>query len=200
MLYKISNKIACTIFGEDDENLEEYIYGIELFFSSSVCTVILLILGILTKTFFESVIFILSFSALRVYTGGYHSNSFFLCNIYTISIYITIVLIYKFMFKYIVQLYVSVPIFVLTFALILLLCPIENELNPLEEFEYIQCKIKASIVMIAEIITCCILLYVLKLESIAIIIPTIFFVDVLIALGIIKNRGGIKDGKQKGNC
>ncbi len=190
MLYKLSKKIACAIFEKNDENLDEYIYGIQLFFSSFVCTVLLLVLGFSTKTFIESVVFILSFSALRVYTGGYHSNSYLMCNLFTLLIYASIILVYKYMFEYIVKAYVCVPIFVITIMLIVIFSPVENENNPLTKKQSVLCKIKAIVVMIVETVICFVSLYILKYENIAIMIPTLFFVDVLIVMGLIKNKRG----------
>lgn len=190
MLYKVSKKIACTIFEKNDENLDEYIYGIQLFFSSFVCTVLLLVLGFSTKTLIESVVFILSFSALRVYTGGYHSNSYLMCNLFTLLIYASIILVYKYMFEYIVKVYVCVPMFVITIMLIVIFSPVENKNNPLTKKQSVLCKIKAIVVMIVETVICFVSLYILKYENIAIMIPTLFFVDVLIIMGLIKNKRG----------
>lgn len=195
MLYKVSKKIACKVFGADDENLEEYIYGIELFFSSFVSTILMLIIGICINSLIESIIFMVSFSTLRIYTGGYHSKSFLLCNISTLTVYIINILAYKLLFEYLVGMYISIPIFVITFMLILIFSPVENENNQLEKAEYISCKIKAIIVMSIETIAFFVLLYIFRFESIAIMIPALFFVDVLIAVGLINNKGGVENDK-----
>lgn len=194
MLYKVSKKIACTVFEKDDENLDEYIYGIELFFSSMLSTVLILIIGVCINSLIESIVFIVSFSALRIYTGGYHSKSFLMCNISTLIIYIINILVYKLLFEYIIELYISIPIFVITFVLILFFSPVENENNPLERSQYIFCKIKAIIVMSIEAIAFFMLLYIYRLEIIAIMVPTLFFVDALIVVGL-KNKGGAKNDK-----
>lgn len=190
MLYKVSKRSACTIFEKKDENLDEYIYGIQLFISSFVCTVLLLVLGLSTKTFVESVVFIFSFSALRVYTGGYHSNSFVMCNLFTLLIYVLIVLVYKYMFEHIVKSSVCILVFVITIMLIVFFSPVENENNPLTKKQSVLCKIKAIVVVIVETVICFVSLYILKYENIAIMIPTLFFVVVLIVMGLIKNKGG----------
>lgn len=195
MLYRVSEKIACKVFGTDDENLEEYIYGIELFFSSFVSTILMLIIGICISFLVESIIFIVSFSALRIYTGGYHSKSFLMCNISTIIVYIISVLSYKFLFKYIVELYISIPVFVITFILILFFSPVKNENNPLDKSEYIFCKIKAIIVISIETISYFVLLYLLNFERIAIMIPALLFVDILITVGLINYKGGANNDK-----
>ena len=195
MLYRVSKKIACKVFGTDDENLEEYIYGIELFFSSFVSTILMLIIGVCINFLVESIIFMISFSALRIYTGGYHSKSFLMCNISTLIVYIINVLSYKYLFEQIVELYISIPVFVITFMLILIFSPVKNENNLLDKSEYISCKIKAIIVISIETISYFVLLYLLNFESIAIMIPALFFVDVLIVVGLINNKGGANNDK-----
>ena len=82
MLNFISTKIADKFFDDNDKYPKEvYIYGIELLISSAVSTVVIFLIGLLTNTFFESVVFLISFSAIRVYTGGYHSMTYLRCNI-----------------------------------------------------------------------------------------------------------------------
>ncbi len=196
MLYKVSEKIARFVFGDNDENLPEYIYGIELFFSSFVCTVLLLLIGAISGVFTESVVFIVGFSALRIYTGGYHSKSFIMCNISTLSIYFTVLFLYTYLYEFITKLYVTIPVFGFSLLLMLILCPVENENNPLESSEFVLCKAKATLVLIIEIVVFYVFLYVLKIESIAIIIPSLLFVDVLIAVGLLNKERGRSNEKQ----
>lgn len=197
MLYKISEKIVASIFDKDDENLDEYIYGLELFFCSALCTVLMIVIGFLTNMLVESVVFMISFSVLRVFSGGYHSNSFLICNITTLFIYGVNILLYKHLFNYIVTPFVYITVFSITVILVVLFSPVENDNNPLEDNESVRCKIKACIVTIVEISIFFLLFYVLKFKSIAIIIPTLLFVDILIVLGLLKSikKGGREYGK-----
>lgn len=74
MLHSLSTYITEKFFNENDKYPKEiYVYGIELLISSFISTTVILLIGISTNTFFESVIFLISFSVIRVYTGGYHS-------------------------------------------------------------------------------------------------------------------------------
>ena len=196
MLYKISEKIVASIFDKDDENLDEYIYGLELLFCSSLCTVLMVIIGFLTNMLVESIVFMISFSVLRVFSGGYHSNSFLICNISTLFIYGVNISLYKYLFDYLVTPFVYISVFSITVILVLLFSPVENDNNPLEGNDYNKCKIKAWITAVIEMIIFFLLFYVLKFESIAIMIPTLLFVDILIVLGLFKSKGGIKCGKQ----
>lgn len=190
MLNKISEKIAYMFFEKDDENLDEYIYGIELFFCSSLCTVLMVIIGFLTNSLVESIVFMISFSVLRVFSGGYHSDSFLICNISTLFIYGINILIFKHLFDYLVTPFVYITVFVITVILVVLFSPVKNDNNPLEENDYAKCKIKACITATVEISTFFLLFYVFKFESIAIMISTFLFVDILIVLGLFKVKGG----------
>ena len=95
MLYLIADKIALWIFDNRNENIELYRYGLELFISSFFCSLVLLAFGLVTASIIESIIFIVAFSALRIYTGGYHANSYSLCTLITVAIYALILFFYR---------------------------------------------------------------------------------------------------------
>ena len=79
MLHRLSERIALSVYNSSDKiPLDIYIYGFELLVSSVIETISLLLIGLLTGKFVETVIFIISFSSIRVFSGGYHANSYFL--------------------------------------------------------------------------------------------------------------------------
>ena len=77
MLHRLSERIALSVYNNSDKiPLDIYIYGFELLVSSVIETISLLLIGLLTGKFVETVIFIISFSSIRVFSGGYHANSY----------------------------------------------------------------------------------------------------------------------------
>lgn len=54
MLYNLSKNIIESLYCKEDTNLELYIYGLELLFSSVVGAILLLVLGMLVGALIES--------------------------------------------------------------------------------------------------------------------------------------------------
>ena len=57
---------------EKDE-ADIYQYGLEIFMDGVLETLLLVVLGILWGRFWQSICFIVSFTVLRSFTGGYHA-------------------------------------------------------------------------------------------------------------------------------
>jgi len=80
------------IITEDQKLMSEY--GILTFIVNMISIVEILFLGLLTNTFSEAVVFIISIALLRSFTGGFHFNNYILCNICFSILYLLIVLIH----------------------------------------------------------------------------------------------------------
>ena len=155
MLYLIANKVALWIFDDKDnkkENVELCKYGLELFISSFFCSIVLIAFGFVTTSIIESIIFIVAFSALRIYTGGYHANSYSLCTLITVAIYALILFVYR-RFTFAVQSNI-VSLFVFSFSLIIifLFSPVRNQHKKIDKNQYKAIKIKAVVVLVIEYI------------------------------------------------
>ena len=196
MLYLIANKVALWIFDDKDnkkENVELCKYGLELFISSFFCSIVLIAFGFVTTSIIESIIFIVAFSALRIYTGGYHANSYSLCTLITVAIYALILFVYR-RFTFAVQSNI-VSLFVFSFSLIIifLFSPVRNQHKKIDKNQYKAIKIKAVVVLVIEYINYLTLFNMLGFTPIALIVPTLLSIDIMILIPIIKNKGAIKD-------
>lgn len=60
---------------DNKENEEIVRVGLEILITKVFFTITILIVGLLMKCFFESIVFTISFSMLREYGGGYHAES-----------------------------------------------------------------------------------------------------------------------------
>ena len=77
MLHRLSERIALFVCNDSDKiPLDIYIYGFELLVSSVIETISLLLIGLCTEKLIDTIIFIISFSSIRVFSGGYHANSY----------------------------------------------------------------------------------------------------------------------------
>lgn len=196
MLHKTAEIIVYKLFEEDDSNIDNYIYGIELFFSSFICSVLLLLIGAISNTFVESIIFIVFFSALRIYTGGFHAHSFMLCTVITLVNYVVIIYIYRWLFYYFSKLYVNLPVFLLTLFVVAVFAPVDNPNNPIDKKQTVVYKRRAIIILSVEIVIFYALLYVFSYNKGVVLIPALISVDIFMIAPIVsKNKGGMRDGK-----
>lgn len=59
-----------------------YVYGIELIISELISISNILILGVITGTYSNAVVFLVVFILVRQYTGGFHADNYLNCNLY----------------------------------------------------------------------------------------------------------------------
>lgn len=76
----ISYKLT-ELSGENisEEQLDIYVYGLECFFNTFITIVLLIFWGFLSNTLGYTLIWIITFSLLRHYTGGAHAPTQFTC-------------------------------------------------------------------------------------------------------------------------
>lgn len=94
---KITDKIICAMKNENILVDEEVVkFGLEIILMKILFAIVITLIGILMNCLLESIIYTISFSLLRRYGGGYHSESrkkcvvlsvvMLLCGIFTIKI------------------------------------------------------------------------------------------------------------------
>lgn len=52
-----------------------YVYGAELFFSTSFGTISILLIAVLAGQFISGILFLLVFISLRIFVGGFHAST-----------------------------------------------------------------------------------------------------------------------------
>lgn len=122
-LMLIANKIITF------ENREAYSYGIELFLFKTSLYIIVAVIALITNTLIPSAIFVVSYTLLRQYNGGYHCKTAEMCMVVSIFMYLFFLLLYKLD-------YGNTKIFFLissciSFLPIAIFSPVENINNPL---------------------------------------------------------------------
>lgn len=73
---------------EAKEDTEIYVYGIELMISGLLGVVLVILAGFIINEPVYSIIFLAVIIPVRMYTGGYHSDSFIVCNIVFVASFI----------------------------------------------------------------------------------------------------------------
>ena len=189
MLHSLAERMAVFLFDKNDEYpLEIYTYGLELIISSVVETFVLIVLGVFLNSILETIVFVLSFSFLRFFTGGYHAQSYLKCAFVTVIVYLVVIFIYE-LFKDIFlscQIGVIVFVFLLSFVFVYIFAPIENANKKIENKR--KTKQLALYILVLELVLIVSGLLA-NFSYLLVILPTVFSVDVLMILEFIRKRG-----------
>ena len=177
--------IGGNVIADTDDDRELYQYGVEISISSMLNILLIVIIGFVTNSISESLLFLVCFVVMRSYTGGYHANSYFMCNLLFCIAFITELIIYKFTYDYI-----SVGIATLMCAIcvliVLIICPIENRNKPIIGKRK---KLKAIAVALSVIFSIIGLLFtLLDYRYGVLIIYTVMLVTILAIVGYFKER------------
>lgn len=81
----------------DKNDIEIYIYGTQLFINKLLHCFVILLTGLICGILPESIIFLLTYSQIRRFAGGFHAKNNVLCIIYTYIMFISVVFINNYM-------------------------------------------------------------------------------------------------------
>lgn len=128
--------VNAEVIPNEQKYLDFYRYGLEITISTILNFVLVLLIGIVTQHLIESVVFLFTFILLRVFSGGYHANTYFRCNLLMCCSFLVSVLIYDFILKYaftlnkISFLFITISL-LLFFPVIIAFCPVEHINKPI---------------------------------------------------------------------
>ena len=149
MLNKLAAKISSKMLQRgviSGEMFDIYVYGFELVLSFLFSVAVMLFVGIVTNRILHTVLFILVFITLRSFTGGYHANTYGVCFMVTISVFIVTILLAEYInicwWYYLLLLSVGLPI-------IYIFAPIEHHNKPLETNDKARCKMISTILFLS---------------------------------------------------
>ncbi len=190
MIEQLSKHIVSYLINsgviEDTSNDKEYYqYGIEIAISSMLNILLIILISLATNSFIEGLFFLPCFIIMRNFTGGYHANSYFMCNFLFCLVFAVELIIYKITCNYI-SFYNAIIICVVCISTIMIICPVENRNKPI-----IEKRKKLKIISI--VITIFLSILGLLLTSFGIIygvliIYTVSLVTILAIIGLIKER------------
>lgn len=164
--------------------IDVYRYGIEISLSSALGIFLVILTGFIFFDTLDAVLFLLTFIPIRMYCGGYHADSYLVCNISMLCTFSITAICAK---------HIEVPIyaiFILAVTGVIIIaayCPVENKYKPLDSGQKKKCKI-ISLVLFGMISAICITLYYLKIDIYRIILFTLGAILCLVPSGIIKNQ------------
>lgn len=134
--------IKSDVIESNKESIDYYRYGLEITISSTLNIILILLVGIISHNFTESIAFLICFVPLRQYTGGYHANSYLKCNITFVSLYILLLFIYH-LTSAKIDFYIELLSVLFSNIIFLTECPFEHKNKPLSDNQKHKHKILA---------------------------------------------------------
>lgn len=132
MIDQLSMSIARFFAGKKlipKDELDSYAYGYQVILISIINWSSILIIAILTHSLIDTLFYMLPIVILRRHTGGYHASSYAQCYILSVSFYLIVLLLTRFIPASAV--YAIAPVLsVITYISILKYAPIEHANNP----------------------------------------------------------------------
>lgn len=144
----------------NDDNYEFVRYGFELLCMKTIIYMAIIIIGIITKSIIEILVFMLAYQPLRRYCGGYHAKTRLIC----VSSSILMLCFLIFLGKIIPNTYIPIlssTIMLIGGIIIFLKSPVETPTKPLDEIERVVFRRRSFIVLII-IVLISIIAYLLK--------------------------------------
>lgn len=141
-------------------------YGLEVFASSTIMLLCILLIAIFAGNFLETIFFFMAFIPLRIYAGGYHANTKFRCFLTSLVVY--------FLFTFLLyiiphEIYTTVCLgeIFFTLAVILLFSPVIHINKNVTKKEILHYRKKSIYICIIEIICIFSLILIFKNNHVA---------------------------------
>ena len=197
MISEISKRISLFLCRKNiikHEDIEIYKYGFETMCSTILGLILTLAIGLTFKMFFLSIVYYVVFVTIRQFTGGYHANSYFKCNL---TFAVVTVLVFGFTKMAVYSETYTMPNHILflflSFIIVFHFSPIENENKPLDQDQKKRNKkIAVALTLTISILSCA--LYFFAVQVSALLAFTQLAIAVLIVITKIE-IGGEKDAE-----
>ncbi len=188
MINRLATAIATKMFNEKDKYpLEIYIYGIELIISSIIGTSLIILTGLITNSLTQCVIYLITFSLIRVYTGGYHCMSYLKCNILSVASYIIVYMSLYFLESIFANPFSMLGVYITTMLFALIFAPVKNKNKELTQKEQKKYKIISLIMITLFYSTAALLFYIFSVKQMLVILPTCVVIDIAMLISVIIN-------------
>lgn len=184
ILEKLTDKLIKTQI-IDEEEKELYIYGFKQGFILLINIITVIIIGLHFKMIWQSIVFMISYSLLRAYAGGYHTSTQLRCYLFSIIMIMSVLWGLS-----------QIPrngtiCFVITMIsgiIIFKFAPVEDQNKPLSQLEQTVFKERTNIILII-LIGHIVLFWFIGLWEISTCISVaVFVISIMLVLGKIKNN------------
>ena len=147
MLHSCAECLTHTLYRHcplSEEKRPVFVYGFELSLSTLSSVFSIILLSIIFKNVYSSLLFLYIFFFLRLFSGGYHAPTYSRCFILTNAIFVFVYLLSEAILWYKPLL---IPFAILSCISVFLLSPIRSTKHPLSERLYAQNKKIARIIV-----------------------------------------------------
>lgn len=149
------NMLADGLIRENEKSI--YLYSIQILVEKVIGFSVIFLLAAFQGCLLETILFIICFSNLRKYTGGFHAKTFGGCFIGTVSIYMTYVkLIYPYFLKNMVA---NMIVFIMSGMIIFILGAVNHPNMDWDKKEFEENKMLARITVLLEMLVIIVLTY-----------------------------------------
>lgn len=115
----------------DASKREIYIYGFKLIFSDIINYSLVIVMGIFLNCLIESIVFLITLCGLRIFSGGFHAKTFWVCRISMVLTFIGVMGV-TYLLKDVHAISKCIVIIdAISFAVIAFLAPVQNPNKPL---------------------------------------------------------------------
>ena len=115
----------------DNDMRDVYKYGFELLLADIVNFSLILIISILFRSLVSGLIFLLCFTTLRSFCGGYHAKTHNVCRLVMMCVFLSVLLCGTFSFIHSIVSVLTLNI--ISTVTIILFAPVENKNKPLSD-------------------------------------------------------------------
>lgn len=147
MIQGISNWLLelCNSKGVLDYDGEIFLYGVEVILTSLLNITLLLVVGLISGTADQAIVYFVSYAFLRKFIGGYHCDTNLKCITFNVSKYVLFACIYPYLE---INNIFLLPIILFTLILILYKAPYEHKNRPINETDKVVYK-KYSFIIVS---------------------------------------------------
>ncbi|MFG6369198.1 MAG: accessory gene regulator B family protein [Lachnospiraceae bacterium] len=152
MLNKVSvqlSKFLLQKIKEDKQEQDVYTYGFELIISTIIFFVSIIVISAILSSPISGLVFLITFVPLRLFTGGYHADTYSRCFILSNLTYLLILIIKNLLWACIITRY-WYCLLLISYIFIMLKAPVINPAQPINPYKKIRSKKITKIILCFE--------------------------------------------------
>ncbi|MVB10141.1 Accessory gene regulator protein B [Caprobacter fermentans] len=188
MLKKVSNWVVKVLLKGgllSPEDYEIYLYGVETALLQSIHILTMLVVGFCLDAKLETLTFIVFYSIIRIYAGGFHATTKLCCYFISWIMISSAILIVKLLPISIMPTF-SIGIYSLSLIIVFVLSPVGNKNKPLDLLEIHHYKTIVRKLLLAELFIS-VFVYFASVRIFCVISISLAFVALMLILGTVQN-------------
>lgn len=169
MINYISKKMVDRLLRKEmitQEDYEIYLFGLSQFLVTLLDVLTCIAVGIVLDSLLQTILFLLAFTGIRSYAGGYHASTPLRCYALTILMITLSVVTLKYIEW---NVWILSGLLVVASIVILILAPVDTENKPIDDVEYVYFRkmtIKVLAIEVVLAMVCIVLRFEIGAESI----------------------------------